>query len=129
MKYFFLISGMTESIIAAAASRIGKRVLHLDRYICTNIFIKHLKMYWYILILNLCIGYYRNDYYGGMWASFTFEALQKWLDECRKGKTNDTVKNSSPLIQDSEKSVTIGNQFSTVFNIEEKWFIPEYGYY
>lgn len=61
-----------------------------------------------------------------MWASFTFEALQKWLDECRNGKTNDSVKTSSPLVQDSEKSVTIGNQFSTVFNIQEKWFIPEY---
>lgn len=61
-----------------------------------------------------------------MWASFTFEALQKWLDECRNGKTNDTVKISSPLVQDGEMSVTIGNQFSTVFNIEEKWFIPEY---
>lgn len=61
-----------------------------------------------------------------MWASFTFEALQKWLDECRNDKTSDSVKTSSPLVQDSEKSVTIGNQFSTVFNIEEKWFIPEY---
>jgi len=61
-----------------------------------------------------------------MWASFTFEALQKWLDECRKGKTNDSVKTSSSLVQENEKSVTIGNQFSTVFNIEEKWFIPEY---
>lgn len=61
-----------------------------------------------------------------MWASFTFEALQKWLDECRNGKTNETIKTSSHLVQDCEKSVTIGNQFSTVFNIEEKWFIPEY---
>lgn len=64
-----------------------------------------------------------------MWASFTFEALQKWLDECRNGKTNDSVKASSPLVLDSEKSVAIGNQFSTVFNIEEKWFIPEYAHY
>lgn len=61
-----------------------------------------------------------------MWASFTFEALQKWLDECRSGKKTDSTITSSPLVQDSEKSVTIGNQFSTVFNIEEKWFIPEY---
>lgn len=98
-KYEVIVigTGMTESIVAAAASRIGKRVLHLDR----------------------------NDYYGGMWASFTFEALQKWLDECRNGKTNDFVKTSSPLVQNTEKSITIGNQFSTVFNIEEKWFIPE----
>lgn len=40
--------GLTESIIAAAASRIGKTVLHLDK----------------------------NDYYGGFWASFNLEALQ-----------------------------------------------------
>lgn len=71
----------------------------------------------------------RNDYYGGMWASFTFEALQKWLDECRNGKTINSVKTSSPLVLDNEKSVNIGNQFSTVFNIEEKWFIPEYDKY
>lgn len=80
-------------------------------------------------MINIFIVYYRNDYYGGMWASFTFEALQKWLDECRNGKTNDFVKTSSPLVQDTEKSITIGNQFSTVFNIEEKWFIPEYGHF
>jgi len=63
-----------------------------------------------------------------MWASFTFEALQNWLDECRNGKTNESVKTSFPLEQDSEKSVAIGNQFSSVFNIEEKWFIPEYAH-
>jgi RAB protein geranylgeranyltransferase component A len=80
----------------------------------------------FVIFKSIGIYYYRNDYYGGMWASFTFEALQKWLDECRNGKTEGSVKTSSPLVQDSEKSVTIGNQFSTVFNIEEKWFIPEY---
>lgn len=64
-----------------------------------------------------------------MWASFTFEALQKWLDECRNDKSNDFVKISSPLIQDNEKSIAIGNQFSNVFNIKEKWFIPEYVHY
>lgn len=40
--------GLTESIIAAAASRVGKSVLHLDS----------------------------NDYYGGFWASFNLEAIQ-----------------------------------------------------
>lgn len=29
-KCIFIFLGMTESIVAAAASRIGKRVLHLD---------------------------------------------------------------------------------------------------
>lgn len=40
--------GLTESIIAAAASRVGKSVLHIDS----------------------------NDYYGGYWASFNLEAIQ-----------------------------------------------------
>lgn len=43
-----VLPGLTESIIAAAVSRIDKTVLHLDR----------------------------NDYYGGFWASFSLEALQ-----------------------------------------------------
>lgn len=41
-------AGLTESIVAAAASRIGKTVLHLDP----------------------------NDFYGGYWASFNLEAIQ-----------------------------------------------------
>uniref|UniRef100_A0A182K005 Rab proteins geranylgeranyltransferase component A n=1 Tax=Anopheles christyi TaxID=43041 RepID=A0A182K005_9DIPT len=45
-------TGLTESIIAAAASRIGKTVLHLDT----------------------------NDYYGGYWASFNLEAFRKYVN-------------------------------------------------
>jgi len=61
-----------------------------------------------------------------MWASF--EALQKWLVKCRSGETTESVKTSVMLVYDSEKSVAIGNKFSTVFKIEKKWFIPEYVY-
>lgn len=43
------IPGLTESIVAAAASRIGKTVLHLDT----------------------------KEYYGSTWASFNFETLRK----------------------------------------------------
>ncbi|XP_053659096.1 rab proteins geranylgeranyltransferase component A [Anopheles marshallii] len=42
-------TGLAESIIAAAASRVGKTVLHLDT----------------------------NDYYGGYWASFNLETFRK----------------------------------------------------
>ncbi|KAL5288642.1 CHM family protein [Megaselia abdita] len=45
--------GFTESIVAAAASRIGKTVLHIDS----------------------------NEYYGGQWASFNLEGFQKHLSE------------------------------------------------
>lgn len=52
IAFFFTIiifvSGFTESIVAAAASRVGKTVLHLDAL----------------------------DFYGGYWASFNLDAIQ-----------------------------------------------------
>lgn len=42
--------GLTESIVAAAASRVGKTVLQIDA----------------------------NDYYGGQWASFNLESIQSF---------------------------------------------------
>ncbi|KOB65271.1 putative Choroideremia, partial [Operophtera brumata] len=44
---------MVESIVAAACSRIGKNVLHLDS----------------------------SDHYGGLWASYNFDGLQKFIKE------------------------------------------------
>lgn len=46
---------MTESILAAAASRIGKTVLHLDS----------------------------NDFYGGFWASFNLENISNYIEKCK----------------------------------------------
>lgn len=48
-------TGFSESIIAAAASRVGKTVLHIDE----------------------------NDYYCGHWASFNLESLLSHLEKCR----------------------------------------------
>lgn len=91
-------TGMAESIVAAAAARIGKKVLHLDG----------------------------NDYYGGMWASFNLECLQKWLDECRAKSSDATVANdNASLAAPGETLVTAGSPFSTVSNIEEEWLLPE----
>lgn len=62
-----------------------------------------------------------------MWASFNFDALQKWLEECRKPNAKNTdVSKDMTLVKQGESIVTSGDQFSTVFNIEENWFIPEY---
>lgn len=47
-------TGLTESIVAAAASRVGKTVLHIDA----------------------------NDYYGGQWASFNLENIQSFVSAC-----------------------------------------------
>ncbi|XP_066501979.1 rab proteins geranylgeranyltransferase component A 1 [Hoplias malabaricus] len=49
-------TGLTESVIAAACSRVGQRVLHLDR----------------------------RNYYAGNWASFTFNGLLSWIDEYKR---------------------------------------------
>lgn len=69
---------------------------------------------------------FRNDYYGGMWASFNFDALQKWLEECRKPSSkNVDLSKEGNLLKQGESIVSSGDQFSTVFNIEDNWFIPE----
>lgn len=67
--------GMVESIVAAACSRIGKNVLHLDS----------------------------SDHYGGLWASYNFEGLQKFIKEI----------NSDP------------NRQLQVYNLIEKWYIDK----
>ncbi|XP_069109524.1 rab proteins geranylgeranyltransferase component A 2-like [Argopecten irradians] len=46
-------TGMPESIVAAALSRVGQKVLHIDR----------------------------NEYYSGQWASFNLENINKWTKE------------------------------------------------
>uniref|UniRef100_A0A8K9X9A8 Rab proteins geranylgeranyltransferase component A n=1 Tax=Oncorhynchus mykiss TaxID=8022 RepID=A0A8K9X9A8_ONCMY len=48
-----IILGLSESVIAAACSRVGQRVLHVDR----------------------------RNYYAGNWASFTFNGLLSWIEE------------------------------------------------
>lgn len=91
-------TGMTESIVAAAASRVGKKVLHLDS----------------------------NEYYGGLWASFNFEGFQKWMEECRQpAKASDDVELPDGILRNGEAPVKAGNQFSVITNIEEKWYIVE----
>ncbi|CAG5079523.1 Similar to CHM: Rab proteins geranylgeranyltransferase component A 1 (Homo sapiens) [Cotesia congregata] len=86
-------TGMTESIVAAAASRIGKKVLHLDS----------------------------NEYYGGLWATFNFDGLQKWMEDLKTLK--DTSSDVNISLKDVEKFLRASNQYSTVENIEETWFI------
>ncbi|KAI5636633.1 GDP dissociation inhibitor domain-containing protein [Phthorimaea operculella] len=68
-------TGMVESIVAAACSRIGKNVLHLDS----------------------------SDHYGGLWASYNFDGLQKFIKEV----------NSDP-----DKQIQ-------VYNLVEKWYIEK----
>ncbi|CAL8281287.1 unnamed protein product [Arctogadus glacialis] len=62
-------TGLVESVVAAACSRVGQRVLHLDR----------------------------RSYYAGKWASFTFNGLLSWIEEQSKITTSEEHDWSSQL--------------------------------
>lgn len=68
-------TGLTESILSAAASRIGKTVLHLDS----------------------------NDYYGGLWASFNLEGIETLAknNKCVRCNPNVNVNNGTITLDPS----------------------------
>lgn len=93
-------TGMTESILAAAASRVGKQVLHIDS----------------------------NEYYGGLWSSFNLENLNKWVADCENKETlssDPDDPNSDVKINNGEDFVFLRSQASHVNNVELKWHIPK----
>lgn len=57
-------TGFQESVIAAAASRIGKTVLHIDQ----------------------------NDFYGNFWASFNLENFMSHLEKCNSDESSKVFK-------------------------------------
>ncbi|XP_023299676.2 rab proteins geranylgeranyltransferase component A [Lucilia cuprina] len=68
-KEFDLIvigTGFPESCVAAAASRIGKTVLHIDP----------------------------NEYYGGSWASFNLDAYNTFLQQSQDCGNNNEIRNA-----------------------------------
>lgn len=72
MALFNLYSseGFPESVVAAALSRVGMKVLHLDR----------------------------NDYYSDQWATFTFDSLLKWIDLNQSGNQADANEGKDNLV-------------------------------
>ncbi|XP_040298372.1 rab proteins geranylgeranyltransferase component A 1 [Bufo bufo] len=84
-------TGLQESIIAAACSRIGQRVLHLDS----------------------------RSYYGGNWASFTFSGLQTWISDSQTqdvAAEEDVIKKEDVL--ENEKVLLLNQRDPTITNIE-----------
>ncbi|CAI9531645.1 unnamed protein product [Staurois parvus] len=80
-----------ESIVAAACSRIGQRVLHLDV----------------------------RNYYGGNWASFTFSGLQSWIDEYKqRDATSEEPETSKEHILESEGIIPLNRRDGTIRNVE-----------
>uniref|UniRef100_A0A287CU85 Rab proteins geranylgeranyltransferase component A n=1 Tax=Ictidomys tridecemlineatus TaxID=43179 RepID=A0A287CU85_ICTTR len=84
-------TGLPESIIAAACSRSGQRVLHVDS----------------------------RNYYGGNWASFSFSGLLSWLKEYQEN--NDIVIDNSlwqEQILENEEAIALSRKDKTIQHVE-----------
>ncbi len=104
-------TGLEESVVAAAASRVGHSVLHIDP----------------------------NNYYGDVWAAFTFDGLQDWIGELNNGPgggadSSDTVatgvvdessKNPEKHLRDREKFVPLTTRRRLLHDLEQEWFVPD----
>ncbi|KAM4695765.1 rab proteins geranylgeranyltransferase component A 1 isoform 2-T2 [Rhinophrynus dorsalis] len=83
-------TGLPESIIAAACTRIGQRVLHVDA----------------------------RNYYGGNWASFTFSGLQTWIEDCKVEGSTEEVGTFEDQVSGNEETILFKQGNQTIQNIE-----------
>ncbi|XP_037677952.1 rab proteins geranylgeranyltransferase component A 2 [Choloepus didactylus] len=85
-------TGLPESILAAACSRSGQRVLHVDS----------------------------RGYYGGNWASFSFSGLLSWLKDYQENSDDgeETAAAWQDLIHETEEAVTLRKKDATIQHIE-----------
>ncbi|XP_036917773.1 rab proteins geranylgeranyltransferase component A 1 [Sturnira hondurensis] len=84
-------TGLPESIIAAACSRSGQRVLHVDS----------------------------RSYYGGNWASFSFSGLLSWIKEYQE--KSDIVSESpvwQDQILENEEAIALSKVDRTIQHVE-----------
>ncbi|XP_010590997.1 rab proteins geranylgeranyltransferase component A 1 isoform X1 [Loxodonta africana] len=84
-------TGLPESVIAAACSRSGQRVLHVDS----------------------------RSYYGGNWASFSFSGLLSWLKEHQE--SSDAVNESptwQEQILENEEAIALSKKDRTIQHVE-----------
>ncbi|KAG8194753.1 hypothetical protein JTE90_026397 [Oedothorax gibbosus] len=102
--YFDIIvigTGMPECIIAAAAARVGKKVLHMDR----------------------------NGYYGGDWASFSYDKFMEWMDEVKGNESTEvsaeTLSMMSSLLLEDEDLLVCPTGPRTITNLNFKSYVKE----
>ncbi|NXO54003.1 RAE2 geranylgeranyltransferase, partial [Aramus guarauna] len=90
-----ILSGLPESIIAAACARSGQRVLHVDS----------------------------RNYYGGNWASFSFSGLLSWIKENQQ-KTDicDECEDWRKLILENEEVISLSKKDKTIQHVEDFCF-------
>ncbi|KAJ7996391.1 hypothetical protein DPEC_G00236600 [Dallia pectoralis] len=81
-------TGLSESVIAAACSRVGQRVLHVDR----------------------------RSYYAGNWASFTFNGLLSWIEEYKQGGGSD--KALDVKVEEGEEALALSTVDTSITNVE-----------
>lgn len=92
-------TGLPESILAAACSRSGQRVLHVDS----------------------------RSYYGGNWASFSFTGLLSWLKDCQQSHDSeeDTTTSWQDLIHDTEEAITLCRKDGTIQHTEVFCYVSQ----
>ncbi|XP_054611105.1 rab proteins geranylgeranyltransferase component A 1 isoform X2 [Dunckerocampus dactyliophorus] len=91
-------TGLTESVVAAACSRVGQRVLHLDT----------------------------RSYYAAKWASFTFNTLLTWIKQHQEQSQGDEVQDWSGLLAEGEEPIYVSNTDSaSVSNLQVFCFTSE----
>ncbi|XP_042370842.1 rab proteins geranylgeranyltransferase component A 1-like [Plectropomus leopardus] len=92
-----MCSGLAESVAAAAFSRVGQRVLHLDR----------------------------RSYYAANWASFTFNALLTWIQQQQEEPQPEEAPDWSSLLEEGEELIYLSNDSSSVSNLQVFCFTSE----
>ncbi|NXN54757.1 RAE2 geranylgeranyltransferase, partial [Rynchops niger] len=93
-----VLSGLPESIIAAACARSGQRVLHVDS----------------------------RNYYGGNWASFSFSGLLSWIKENQeKTDINDDCEDWRKLILENEEVISLSKKVKTIQHVEDFCFVDQ----
>jgi len=75
------------------------------------------------VLLKFLLVLFSNEYYGGLWATFNFDGLQKWIEDLKTVKNN--TRNTNVDLKKDEKFLKASDQYSTVENIEEIWYISK----
>ncbi|XP_056664951.1 rab proteins geranylgeranyltransferase component A 1 isoform X2 [Monodelphis domestica] len=83
-------TGLPESIVAAACSRSGQCVLHVDS----------------------------RSYYGGNWASFSFSGLLSWIKEYQEKRDKEEWATWQELILETEEAIALRKKDQTIQHVE-----------
>ncbi|KAM9788450.1 rab proteins geranylgeranyltransferase component A 1 [Neosynchiropus ocellatus] len=84
-------TGLAESVVGAACSRVGQKVLHLDR----------------------------KSYYASNWASFTFNGLLTWIQQQQENPPPEELQDLSGLLEEGEELINLNNSESpSVSNLQ-----------